>query len=65
MGWAIPKPFIEFFFLKSIFLSSMSASIFKKSKPKSEKLQQNIKQNKTNKTTIFLPKINKVFPSPI
>ena len=47
------------FFLKSIFLSSMSASIKKGS--------QNRKScNKTNKTNrFFLPKIIKVFLSPI
>ena len=42
----------------------MSASIKKKSKPKSDKVATN---NKTTKqqTTIFLPKINKVFLRPI
>ena len=51
------------FFLKGIFLGSISASIYKKSKPKSEK----VPTNKINKlqTTIFRPKVNKVFLSPI
>ena len=41
----------------------MSASIKKKSKPKSDKVATN---NKTKQqTTIFLPKINKVFLRPI
>ena len=47
-------------FLKSIFLSSMSASIYKKSKPTSDKVATNKQTNKqTNKTT------TKVFLSPI
>ena len=46
----------------------MSASIKKKSKPKSDKVATNKQQNnKTTKqqTTIFLPKKNKVFLRPI
>ena len=48
----------------------MSASIKKKSKPKSDKVAINKttkQQNKTTKqqTTIFLPEINKVFLRPI
>ena len=42
----------------------MSASIFKKSKPKSDKKLQQQTNNK-QQTTIFLPKINKVFLRPI
>ena len=56
------------FFLRSIFLSSMSASIKKKSKPKSDKVAtNNNKQQQTtnNKRPFFLPKINKVFLRPI
>ena len=56
----------------SLWASSISASIYKKSKPKSDKvLQQKNKRNKIKQikqikqTTIFLPKINKVFLSPI
>ena len=49
-------------FLRSIFLSSMSASIKKKSKPKSDKVATN---NNNNKRPFFLPKINKVFLRPI
>ena len=41
----------------------MSASIKKKSKPKSDKVLQQTKQN--NKRPFFLPKINKVFLRPI
>ena len=55
-------------FLRSIFLSSMSASIKKKSKPKSDKVAtNNNKQQQTtnNKRPFFLPKINKVFLRPI
>ena len=45
----------------------MSASIFKKSKPKSDKVATNNKQQQTtnNKRPFFLPKINKVFLRPI
>ena len=56
------------FFLRSIFLSSMSASIKKKSKLKSDKVAtNNNKQQQTtnNKRPFFLPKINKVFLRPI
>ena len=51
-------------FLISIFFGSTSASILKKISQNRTKLQQN-KQNKTKQTTIFLPKINKIFLSPI
>ena len=42
----------------------MSASIFKKSKPKSDKVASN-KQTNNNKRPFFLPKINNVFLRPI
>ena len=47
-------------------LTLLAAKFFplKKSKPKSDKLQQN-KQQQQQQTTIFLPKTNKVFLSPI
>ena len=44
----------------------MKASILKKSKPKSDKVATNNKQQQTNnKRPFFLPKINKVFLRPI
>ena len=43
----------------------MSASIKKKSKPKSDKVATNKTTKQQNKTTIFLPEINKVFLRPI
>ena len=63
-----PNRTSNIFFLTSIFLSSMSASIKKVSQNRTKYiLQQTNKQtNKQNKrTTIFLPKINKLFLSPI
>ena len=53
------------FFLRSIFLSSMSASIKKKVSQNRTKLQQKNKQQTNNKRPFFLPKINKVFLRPI
>ena len=52
------------FFLRSIFLSSMSASIKKKVSQNRTKLQQTTTTN-NNKRPFFLPKINKVFLRPI
>ena len=44
----------------------MKASIFLKSKPKSDKVATNKQQQQTNnKRPFFLPKINKVFLRPI
>ena len=56
------------FFLRSIFLSSMSASIQKKKVSQNRtKLQQTTTTTTTNnnKRPFFLPKINKVFLRPI
>ena len=43
----------------------MSASIKKKSKPKSDKVATNKQTTTNNKRPFFLPKINKVFLRPI